>query len=62
MDISALTQLVGSLGFPIVCCAYMMVSMNKTIAANTEATNSLAKLVTKLMNKCGVEAGDVSND
>lgn len=41
MDASTLTQLVGSLGFPIVCCGYMMITNNKTLKENTEAVNSL---------------------
>lgn len=53
MDINVisqvLTSLVGSLGFPIVACGYMMVKMNKTIEENTKATNNLCNLVTALI-------------
>ena len=29
MDIAAITQLIGSLGFPIACCIYLIYSNNK---------------------------------
>ena len=58
MDITALTQLIGSLGFPIACCFYMMTTMNKTLSANTEATNSLRIVVEKLITKFGVDEID----
>lgn len=48
MDFTVISQLIGSLGFPIVACGYMMISMNKTLKENTEATNKLAALVAKL--------------
>ena len=30
MDMAAITQLIGSLGFPIACCIYLFYSNNKT--------------------------------
>ena len=54
-----LTQLVGSLGFPIVACAYMMISMGKTLSDNTKATNSLAALVQSLIDKMGFKASEL---
>lgn len=55
MDITSLTQLIGSLGFPIACCFYMMTTMNKTLQANTEATNSLRIVVEKMITRFGVD-------
>ena len=52
MDFTVISQLIGSLGFPIVACGYMMVSMNKSLKDNTEATNKLATLVAKLAGHC----------
>lgn len=52
MDFTGISQLIGSLGFPIVACGYMMIAMNKTIKDNTEATNKLAALVAKLVGHC----------
>ena len=52
MDFTVLSQLIGSLGFPIVACGYMMISMNKSLKHNTDATNKLATLVAKLAGHC----------
>lgn len=52
MDFTVISQLIGSLGFPIVACGYMMVTMNKSLKDNTEATNKLATLVAKLAGHC----------
>ena len=55
MDATAITQLIGSLGFPIVCCGalfwYMikekdahkeeMEELRKSVEANTQAINNL---------------------
>lgn len=57
MDVTMVTQLVGSLGFPIVCCGalfwYMvkekdahkeeMEELRKSVEANTNAINSLCQ-------------------
>ena len=57
MDVTMVTQLVGSLGFPIVCCGalfwYMvkekdahreeMEELRKSVEANTAAINSLCQ-------------------
>lgn len=52
MDFTVISQLIGSLGFPIVACGYMMITMNKSLKDNTEATNKLATLVSKLAGHC----------
>lgn len=55
MDVTTITQLIGSLGFPIVCCValfwYMMKEkdahkaemeeLRKSVEANTQAINKL---------------------
>lgn len=55
MDVTAITQLIGTLGFPIVCCGalfwYMikekdahkeeMEELRKSVEANTQAINNL---------------------
>lgn len=57
MDVTMLTQLVGSLGFPIVCCAALfwylvkekdahkeeMEELRKSVEANTTAINLLCQ-------------------
>lgn len=44
-----ISQLIGSLGFPIVCCGYMMLKMNKTIEKNTEVTNEASQTLKECM-------------
>ena len=60
MDINVIAQLIGSLGFPIVACCYMMTTINKTIQANTEATNNMAQVMRSVLehfkNDHGVDA------
>jgi hypothetical protein len=57
MDVTMVTQLVGSLGFPIVCCGALfwylvkekeahkeeMEELRKSVDANTNAINSLCQ-------------------
>lgn len=57
MDVTMVTQLIGSLGFPIVCCAALfwylvkekdahkeeMEELRKSVEANTTAINSLCQ-------------------
>ena len=57
MDVTAITQLIGSLGFPIVCCGALfwylvkekdthkeeMEELRKSVEANTTAINSLCQ-------------------
>ena len=50
-----ITQLVGSLGFPIVCCGYMMITNNNTIKQLTEAVNSLTSAIGVLLHDRGLE-------
>ena len=57
MDVTMVTQLIGSLGFPIVCCGALfwylvkekdahkeeMEELRKSVEANTTAINTLCK-------------------
>lgn len=57
MDVTMVTQLIGSLGFPIVCCVALfwylvkekdahkeeMAELRKSVEANTTAINSLCQ-------------------
>lgn len=57
MDVTTVTQLIGSLGFPIVCCGALfwylvkekeahkeeMEALRKSVEANTTAINSLCQ-------------------
>ena len=62
MDINMLTQLIGSLGFPIVCCAYLFWENHKQREKHaekeeqlTEALNNntlaIEKMITLLSDK-----------
>lgn len=65
MDITALTQLIGSLGFPIACCIYLIYSNNKANEAHKEEIDKLRQTVEnnthvmiKLCSKLGVDTDD----
>ena len=49
--LDSLVQLVGSVGFPIAACAYMMIKMNKTVEDNTKVTTKLCNLIGLLLSK-----------
>ena len=51
MDVNVITQLIGSLGFPIIACGYMMVKMNQTIEQNTKMVHHLCDLVSNLIER-----------
>lgn len=62
MDITTLTQLVGSLGFPIVACFYMAKMQEKQNEQHSKEVSELRKSVDnntkamiKLCTKLGVE-------
>lgn len=62
MDFSMITQLIGSLGFPIACCIYLIYSNNKANEAHKEEIDKLRQTVEnntiamiKLCNKLGVD-------
>ena len=65
MDFTEVTQLIGSYGFPIICCLYMVYSNNKTkkddndtikqlseiVNENTTATKEAVQQLTNVMNQ-----------
>lgn len=46
-----LTQLISTLGFPIVCCGYYMLKMDKTLSENTKATQEISRLISLLLER-----------
>lgn len=65
MDIAAITQLIGSLGFPIACCIYLIYSNNKANEAHKEEIDKLRQTVEnnthvmiKICSKLGVDSDD----
>lgn len=62
MDVSAVTSLISSVGFPIACCIYLIYSNNKTAEKHAEEVEKLrvtvennTKVMLKLCSKMGVE-------
>ena len=65
MDMSAVTSLISSVGFPIACCIYLIYSNNKTAEKHAEEVEKLrvtvennTKVMLKLCSKIGVEYDD----
>lgn len=63
MDVNVIIQLIGSLGFPIACCVYLIYSNNKANEAHKEEVDKLritvennTKVMIKLCTKLGVDA------
>ena len=64
MDYNVIAQLVGTLGFPIVCCGALFWRMNKTDDQHKEEMNKISEAVnnntialTKLAEKLDQEVG-----
>ena len=62
MNVELLTQLIGSLGFPIVACIYMAVTQQKSEERHSKEVDELRKAVNnntnvmvKLCTKLGVD-------
>lgn len=62
MDVNSISQLVGSLGFPIACCIYLIYSNNKANEAHKQEIDKLRETVEnntiamiKLCSKLGVD-------
>lgn len=62
MDVSAITSLISSVGFPIACCIYLIYSNNKTAEKHAEEVEKLrvtvdnnTKVMLKLCAKLGVD-------
>lgn len=65
IDINSITQLIGSFGFPIACCIYLIFSNNKANELHKEEIDKLRETVenntiamVKLCSKLGVDVDD----
>lgn len=65
LDVQTLTQLIGSLGFPIACCIYLVYSNNKAVEKHESEVEKLrvtvdnnTKAMLKLCAKLGVDVDD----
>lgn len=48
MDINQISQLVGSLGFPILACVFLFKFLTQTMKENTQALNTLSDTIADL--------------
>lgn len=48
MDINTISQLVGSLGFPILACVFLFKFLTQTMKENTAALNTLSDTIADL--------------
>lgn len=48
---NTISTLVGSIGFPIVCCIFLWKYINETMKSFTETMNENTKMLTKLCEK-----------
>lgn len=62
MDMSAITTLISSVGFPIACCIYLIYSNQKAAEKHSEEVEKLretvdnnTKVMLKLCSKLGVD-------
>ena len=55
MDVAGLTQLIGSVGFPIVMCGYMMLSNNKTLEKLTDVISNNTNILTRVLEHLGLD-------
>lgn len=65
MDFSSLGSLIGTVGFPISCCIYLIYINNKNEEKHAEEVEKLritvennTKVMLKLCNKLGVDYGE----
>ena len=65
MDIASVSQLIGTVGFPIVCCIYLIYTNGKNgekhdqeIAKLRESIDNNTKAIMKLCTKLGVDYGE----
>ncbi len=55
MDVNQISQMITTVGFPIVAYLLFYFRMEKIMSANTEATNNNSKLIALLLAKEGVD-------
>ena len=49
MGLEELLSAIGSVGFPVACCIYMMVSNNKTLQNLTNAVHAMTAAINTLI-------------
>ena len=61
MDIATISQLIGSLGFPIACCIVLFLQNNTMQKTLTELQKTLVEISTRLdqlNDTCSIKRGD----
>ena len=53
MDVNAIMQAVGSVGFPIVCCLYLITTMQAELKELRETINNNTLVIQKLIDRMG---------
>lgn len=56
MDVNAIMQAVGSVGFPIVCCIYLIYAMQAELKELRDTISNNTLVIQKLCDKLG---GDI---
>lgn len=54
MDINSFLQLIGTLGFPIACCIYLISTLDKSNKQLIQAVNSLTSMIEKIETKIDI--------
>lgn len=62
MDYTVISQLIGSLGFPIVVCGYVLVRLNKTVEENTKSTNQMVALMRQVLEHLQIPVEEHTNE
>lgn len=62
MDYTVISQLIGSLGFPIVVCGYVLVRLNKTVEENTNSTNQMVALMQQVLERLQIHVEEHNNE
>ena len=62
MDYTVISQLIGSLGFPIVVCGYVLVRLNKTVEENTKSTNQMVALMRQVLEHLQIPVEEHHNE
>lgn len=60
MDISAIATAITTMGFPAFLCFFMVSKFEKTLSANTEATNEVAITIRELNARLSKIESDVA--
>lgn len=55
MDLNAITQMIGAVGFPIFCCIYMVQTNSKTIKELKESVDNNTVIMQKILTKLDMD-------